>query len=373
MLSMEGKTMRRSWSLLTAALLVAVAAGCEGPTGPAGPAGTAGAAGANGATGATGPAGQNGVDGNATCTQCHTGDVMLYGKQLQYATSGHATLPDFERNGTSCAICHTHQGFLERLPTNAYATAATIPDPVPANCRTCHMIHDTYTSADYALRATTPFPLYQAGTTVDLGAQAGNLCARCHQMRKISPMPVIGGDPVKVTSSRYGTHHSPVAQIAAGTGLFEFSGSADIAGGAFVHGDPDYNPGVCAGCHMAEAFGTQAGGHTLWMEYDYHGSTVENVAGCNAVGCHKTVEDFDHWNVKPEIVQLLADLDVELTRLGIRKGGDDFYAVAGTFPADVAAAFINWQTISEDKSGGLHNPPYARNVLKNSIQKMKTY
>lgn len=363
--------MRRSWSLLTAALLVAVAAGCEGPVGPSGPAGSAGAAGANGATGATGPAGAKGADANATCTQCHAGDVKLYAKQIQYQNSVHATGGNFERNETSCAVCHTSQGFLERLPTNATATAADIKDPVPQNCRTCHKIHTTYTSADFALTATTPFPVWQGGQTVDLGAQSGNLCARCHQMRTISPLPVIGGAAVKVTSSRYGVHYSPVAQVISGTGLFEFSGAATIKGGAFTHGDPQYNPGVCASCHMAEAYGTQAGGHTLRMSYDYHGSEVENVAGCNAVGCHKTVEDFDHWNVRPEIKQLLADLDAELTRIGIRKGGS--YAVQGTWPADVAAAYINWNAITEDKSGGIHNPPYARNVLKNSIAKMKTY
>jgi len=109
----------------------------------------------------------------------------------------------------------------------------------------------------------------------------------------------------------------------------------------------------------------------LKMSYEYHGSAVENVAGCNAVGCHKTVEDFDHWNVRPEIKQLLADLDAELTRIGIRAGGH--YAVKGTWPADVAAAYINWVAVTEDKSGGIHNPPYARNVLKNTIAKMKTY
>jgi len=160
--------MRRSWSLLMAALLVAVSAGCEGP------------------------AGANGKDANATCTQCHAGDVALYAKQIQYATSGHATLPDFERNDAGCAICHTHQGFLERLPTNAYTAAAKVDDPAPPNCRTCHKIHTTYTSADYALTATSAFPLYQGGETIDLGAQSGNLCARCHQARTISPLPVMG-------------------------------------------------------------------------------------------------------------------------------------------------------------------------------------
>ncbi|HKJ01049.1 MAG TPA: hypothetical protein VJ997_01305, partial [Longimicrobiales bacterium] len=292
--------------------------------------------------------------------------------------SFHATGGDFERSDAGCAICHTHQGFLERLPTNAYSTAARIDDPAPPNCRTCHLIHTTYTSADYALRATTPITLYQGGQVVDLGSEAGNLCGRCHQSRILSPMPAIGGPNITLSSSsatRYGGHHSPVAQIISGEGLFEFSGSATIAGGAFTHGDPDYNPGVCAGCHMAEAYGAQAGGHTLQMGYDLHGSEVENVAGCNAVGCHKTVEDFDHWNVRPEIKGLLSDLSAELYRLGIKADADptSVSAKSGSFPGDVAAAFVNYQLITEDKSGGLHNPPYVRNVLKNTIAKMKTY
>jgi hypothetical protein len=298
--------------------------------------------------------------------------VGLYAKQVQYAKSTHRLGGNFERSTTSCAICHTHQGFLERLESNAYATAEDIKDPAPVNCRTCHQIHKTFTAADYALNKTTPVTLYEGGQTINLGTQAGNLCASCHQARKISPLPVLGGDPVTVTSSRYGTHHSPVAQIISGNGLFAFAGSNSIPSGVLhVHGDPEFNPGVCASCHMGTAFGEQAGGHTFAMSYEYHGSDVENIAGC--ADCHKTVEDFDHFNARPETKALLAELDVELTRLGIRKGGNDFYAVAGTYPADVAAAFLNWQIISEDKSGGLHNPPYVINTLKNTIAKMKTY
>mgnify|MGYP003574630842 FL=1 len=185
-------------------------------------------------------------------------------------------------------------------------------------------------------------------------------------------MPVLGGDSVTVTSTRYGTHHSPVAQVISGNGLFAFAGSANIPDGVLhVHGDPEFNPGVCATCHMGTAFGEQAGGHTFAMSYEYHGRDVENIAGC--ADCHKTVEDFDHFNARPETKTLLAELDVELQRLGIRKAGADFYAVTGTYPADVAAAFLNWQIISEDKSGGLHNPPYVINTLKNTIAKMKTY
>ena len=38
-------------------------------------------------------------------------------------------------------------------------------------------------------------------------------------------MPAVGGPDVTVTSSRYGGHHSPVANILGGKGLFIFAGS----------------------------------------------------------------------------------------------------------------------------------------------------
>ena len=45
---------------------------------------------------------------------------------------------------------------------------------------------------------------------------------------------------------------------------------------------------------------------------------------------------------------------------------------SGTFSGDVAAAFVNWQLISEDKSEGIHNPPYVTKILQNTIEKMNT-
>jgi len=361
---------RHRW-LLTAVLLSGVAvAACEGPIGPTGPAGPAGAA---GATGAVGPAGKDGKDAAQTCTQCHTGDVALYAKQLQYETSAHRLGGTFERNSTSCAVCHTSQGFVERIATGATVTAATIDNPAPINCRTCHQIHTTYTAADYALRATAPVKLWASNATVDFGPEAGNLCAQCHQGRPVSPAPSVGGADVKITSSRYGFHNSPVAQVLGGVGAFEFSGPASVTKGPFTHGDKEYNPGGCATCHMATAVGVETGGHTWRVHDEEETASSQNVSGCNQAGCHKTVESFDHWGVQSEIEGLLDDLRDELVRLKIKDPGDNLYAVPGTYKADIAAAFLNFQLFSSDHSGGLHNPPYVRSVLTNSIAKMKTY
>jgi hypothetical protein len=304
----------------------------------------------------------------------------MFVKQVQYAVSTHRQGGNFERSTTSCAICHTHQGFLERIESNAYSTAEDIPDPAPINCRTCHMIHSTYTDADYGLTATDPVTLYNGDVEFDFGAGSGNLCARCHQARRTSSggVPVINGEDVAVTGIRYGVHHGPQGTVIAGTGAYEFTGSKTISGGPNTHGTAAANPRLCATCHMGEAYGEQAGGHTWKMAYEYHGHMVDNVAGCNE--CH----DIDSFNESPfdggpfqdDIQALLVQLEQLLVDAGIKQQMSagytlhdlHTYANAGTYGANLAAAFLNWQLFAEDRSLGVHNPPYVRNVLTNTIE-----
>ncbi|HSW31710.1 MAG TPA: hypothetical protein VLH75_19660 [Longimicrobiales bacterium] len=369
--------MNRSWSTLTAGLLlVAFAAACEGPegstgpAGPAGPAGAAGAAGARGPTGPAGPAGPAGKDMNATCTQCHAGNVELYAKQVQYKESLHGQGENFERSTTSCAICHTHQGFIEKLATGATATAANVDDPAPVNCRTCHQIHKTFTKADYAL-TTTKDVVLMTGGTAKLGTRAGNLCGQCHQARTVSPLPVLGGANVTLTSTRYGWHYSPVANVMSSNGAFKITGSSAIPTTPHVHGDVASTPGTCADCHMNQAFGEKSGGHTFKMFYvGTNGLPVQNITGCQM--CHKTVESFNHFGLREEIEGLMDDVGAELERIGIKQPGGH-YVKPGSYKADVVAGFLNWYLFEEDKSFGMHNPPYARAVLRNTLAKLKTY
>jgi hypothetical protein len=208
---------------------------------------------------------------------------------------------------------------------------------------------------------------------VDLGT-IGNLCSQCHQGRSLSPFPTIGGDAVVITSSRYGYHHGPQAQIVAGVGAFDFGNAGEaglqpVASGPSAHGDPAANPEVCGRCHMGQAFGEQAGGHTWKMSYEYHGHIEDNVSVC--IDCHKSIEDFDYVGIQSWVETLLDDLATELMRIGVMRS--DHYATTGTWPADVAAAFVNWQMIEEDRSKGVHNPPYVVGILQSAIAKMQTY
>jgi hypothetical protein len=293
----------------------------------------------------------------------------MFQKQVQYQGSAHYLNGNYAYgNRADCADCHTHQGFLARL-AGGWGAGEAVDDPAPQNCRTCHKIHETYTRADYDLRAQSPVKLlYPSTATVDFGK--GNLCASCHMSRDISPMPTLGGPNVSVTSSRYGGHHSPVADILGGKGLFKFAGSQTINEVPFIHGSKTVG---CPVCHMAAGYGNEGGGHTLNMEYDSHGTIVQNTKGCLTSGCHTTMPDgFNEGHIQSQVTTQLDSLAVLLRKAGIMAAAPSVSSKSGSFSGDVAAAFINWQLISEDKSEGVHNPTYVTHVLQNTIEKMVT-
>jgi len=352
--------MRKQVSVLAGLAFVAlVAVACEGPQGPQGPEGL------QGAQGDVGPQGPAGVDANANCTQCHVNDTRIFAREVQYNASVHRLGGNFERGGSaSCAACHTHEGFVERIASGEMAPDSGFPNPSPINCRTCHMIHTTYTDADWAFTATDPVELWIGAGTVDFGE--GNLCANCHQARTLSPVPVIDGADVNITSTRWGYHHGPQSLTLGGVGYMEFSGSMVITGGPSTHGDVDVNEDGCITCHMATAYGNQAGGHTWNMSYDLHGTEEDNIAGC--LTCHSSaLEDFEYHGVHADVEAMLDSLQVLLTNIGIYNPATGL-ANTGTWPANVAAAYLNWETAEEDRSHGIHNPPYITAVLNNTIE-----
>jgi hypothetical protein len=210
------------------------------------------------------------------------------------------------------------------------------------------------------LTTTAPVDLW-AGGTVDFGD--GNLCAQCHQGRPIAAeeFPTIGGDPVTFTSTRYGYHYGIEGNIMGGYGLFEWPGGAQaVQGVAHVHGDADVG---CSTCHMADPYGAQAGGHTWAMTYEYHGGDEDLTAGCE--GCHSSIEDFGLYGLQDAVQAKMDQLQALLLAEGIL--GADGYRVPGTWPANVAAAALVYQSVLKDGSNGIHNPPYVKAQLDGAI------
>lgn len=338
--------------VLVMIMAVLIILGCQAPDGSAGPAGPPGAA------GPAGPAGPPGAAPVATakCSDCHNDTTLVKARQVQYANSLHGAGYTFERNGADCAICHTAEGYTERMATGSVKIAGAIENPSPVNCRTCHKIHDASTKDDWALTTVAPVKLQLTGDTIDLGK--GNLCTTCHQPRWSYEIPKEGGGDVEITSTRFGPHHGPQSTMLTGIGGYgEFKG-------ANVHATV---PDGCTTCHMADAYGKQAGGHTMSMAYEYHGHEVENVAGCKS--CHSDIEDFDRNGLRTEVQALIDELKDLLVAEGlITESGS---GIKGTFSSEQAGALWNYKTVTEDRSLGIHNPQFTKWLLQTAIDTLK--
>lgn len=331
---------------------------CEGPAGADGIDGVAGTDGAAGADGA------DGMDMDASCKVCHDDGTDLFVKSLQAGASIHMTGGNFERNGADCAACHTHEGFVDRMEAGEMEASTDVVNPSSINCRTCHNIHTAYDATDWAVTYTDPVALWVGGETADLGGDA-NLCLNCHQARIASPAAVVGGADVSLTSSRWGPHHGPQGSVLYGTAAYEFAVASVAAAGTHQHA------GVgCTTCHMAEAYGTQAGGHTFDMTYTYHGADAVWTAGC--VSCH-SASTFGHdiEVFQEETEHLLDSLHTILVANGWVNASDGLITASSSAPlaltADQAGAVWNFYFFEEDRSLGVHNPPYVTALILASI------
>ena len=362
--------------IIVAALAFAFTA-CEGPQGPEGPQGL------KGDTGDVGPQGPTGPAGTAGCIECHDNSQSITAVSAQWEASVHATGGTSERNDADCAICHTSQGFVEANAAGHFEStlgnkelAAAIDNPTQPNCYTCHDIHNTYTTDDWNLTKTDATNAWHStdGSTItstDIGA--GNMCTGCHQARSVGTLDNWddGGTSTFTPPSPYwGLHHGTQYNIFAGEGLFEFTGSATIPAPGGSHGAtlsmvPATADG-CVTCHMADAYGTQAGGHTWNFSYAYHGSSANNwPASCSE--CHTNTELDDATAlIQADIETYLADLEAELLTAGVIDA--DGHPVTSSQTQEHVAAFLNWQAVEEDRSLGMHNPGYTQAVLLNTLE-----
>lgn len=310
-------------------------------------------------TGCEGPDGKTGKDSNESCKQCHNGSTFLLARSIQHEHSVHATGGNFARNASDCAVCHTHEGFIDGMNTGKM-TSIVPKQPTPPSCRTCHNIHTKYDSTDWALRTIAPVKLVANNEILDMGS--GNLCVNCHQPLIPAPMPIEGGGDIQITSPYWGVHHSPQSAIVAGTLGYKFPGGSEKYG---------YNAHMnvkngCVSCHMATPYGSEAGGHTMKVQYENHGAIAYNTSGCTS--CHTDTKLLiahivTHNN---EVEDLLSQLKIKLQEKSIlnETGGIN---TPITLSANLGGALLNYKIIEEDRSLGMHNPQYTIALLKNTL------
>lgn len=331
-------------------------ASCEGDQGPIGPAGP------EGAVGPQGPVGPQG-EGTQNCVMCHGSSQLITAKQYQWEHSVHATGGNNNRNQTTCAICHTSQGFRERIAAGTDVTAAAIEDPLPINCYTCHQIHTTYTDADWALTQSQPVTVWVGGQTLDFGK--ANLCISCHQSRKYTPAlpdPATGGT-VNIQTTRYGPHYGPQGVMLPGLNGYEVAGPVAYENSAHTLLLANNTQNACITCHMGYNSSANSGGHTFRSISE---EGVLNTAAC--VACHPVAADLTALvdDRQAQIDAKLAELEALLVARGLYNH-DIEQNVKGDYEGHEAGALFNYKFVKEDRSRGIHNFKYANALLANSI------
>ena len=325
--------------------------------------------GLDGADGNDGVNGVDGADGNVACIVCHNEENMD-AVESQFATSVHGTSviqyngqPTYIYAGEGesrkeCAMCHTHEGFVEWQFTERDSLTAALDAPTHINCETCHGGHVSFDfeadGQDYALRTTKPVKLLMfddPNLQIDFGTES-NLCVNCHQPRTASPQPDESGNYF-ISSSHWGPHHGPQSTILEGIGGYEIAGSVEYPG---TKSHPHRNNAGCTTCHMYE-FEAGEGGHTF----------KPSIASCTQ--CHGEQDNFDIDGVQTEVEELIIELQAKLHNAGaVDEGGQ---LVPGTYPIVVAGAAYNYAMMEDDRSIGVHNPDYIIALLQNSIDALE--
>ena len=318
----------------------------EGPMGPAG------------ADGTNGTNGEDGADGQVTCLACHSGTNMD-SKKAEFVMSAHnvgAIAVDYAGGRAACAQCHSHEGFTQYAVFGS--VLGDITNPSAWECSTCHGLHKDF-EADYALRLSAAVVSGADKVTVlDLKGNS-NLCATCHQTRTAEPNKVSPAETFKITNTHYGPHHGPQANLVVGVGFAEIPGSVQYPA---ANTSKHLAQASCVGCHMAP-FTKSSGGHSF----------KPNLDACNS--CHgATNTDFNYHGVQTEVEHYLEQLRDKLVELGVVEyvEADAAYEpVVGTYPMIQAQAYFNWIGIEEDRSLGVHNPPYVKALLINTIEALQ--
>ncbi len=297
----------------------------------------------------------------SSCFECHSdSDLAVLRAQTEWAESVHGEGETiFEGTNPSCVRCHCNEGFVQYVADPARVTYEATTTPTNINCFTCHAPHS---EGDFGLRVTGPVALL-TGDSDDLGL--GNGCVVCHQARRNVATYITSSNSI---NSRYGPHHGPQGDLLLGANGYEYAG--------YTYTETPYhrqmNEDGCVNCHMRNV-AHLVGGHTFNVS-SYNAEedeTIYNTGAC--IGCHEDIgENFDYNGVQTEIDGLVTELRGLLFAAGyVNDAGTP--VTRSAVPAEIAGAIWNYMFIgTEDRSHGVHNPAYARDLLQSSIDYMES-
>ncbi|PKK84700.1 MAG: hypothetical protein CVT49_02430 [candidate division Zixibacteria bacterium HGW-Zixibacteria-1] len=306
---------------------------------------------------------------DSSCVEyCHSDnnfEVMAALRQWEH--SGHSDTMFYDdtlygQTGLYCGPqCHTMDGFVSALSNNPDTSGY----PFELWCYTCHRPHTAQgpdSTWDFSLRTTSDVTL-ATGEVFSYGANGrSNICARCHRLTYNVINQVAVGILIDDNWLRKVRHAAQEADMLMGAGGYEY------AGYTYANSHENVIQG-CLGCHQDYDQGFTLGGHSLNIR-DGNGNAL--VEECNRLGCHSGDEYSDSRIVGGQNVlhlfQLRA-LQSKLLTAGLLDSTTllppSSYTVI--FNSDSAGALYNYLYLTADRSRGMHNMKYARDLLTSSI------
>jgi len=290
----------------------------------------------------------------SACFDCHSDqNTVIVAAEGQWRYSRHASGITTEFNFSSCVYCHTSEGFVANaegteLPPSVYTM------PTMIHCFTCHAPH---TNTNLSLRVTDTQTLAD-GVTFDMSA--GNICAVCHQARR--DVNTYVEQPTDL-SQRWGPHHSPQTDMFWGSNGYEYAG--------YTYRQTRHRDIVdegCLDCHFTPVNSYMISGHSFNMEFVVDGDTLRNTVACE--NCHGELGDFNYNDVQNDVHTLIADLEALLITAGLID--DTGHPLEVTTSQDSAGAVWNYLITEEDRSVGVHNAKYIKDLLDSAIQFIET-
>lgn len=341
------------------------------------------------------------------CLDCH-GAAAKYNIKSARAGYEHSVHKNgghsFYANSDQCQRCHTHEGFIMHVNKVKVEKDSYIMSPSQPACYSCHAPHE---SGDLSLRSTAPVALSN-GKTFDIGK--GNICANCHQARRAAKKTV-KAMPASKVMSHWGAHHGPQADMLIGTNAYEYPGKTYYSS---VHSTLTKNS--CIECHMTFpgkrfSFAPDMSGHSFNMAGEVHHQPKLNSSGCLG-NCHVKMKqkktddpdtptdtfwwhqtkavfdaeakaDFDNdGKVEPLQSEIEGLLNLFVNKKGtgyLQKGELPMYKKDGSWNRTKSkkerslketAALYNYKFVLEDRSRGIHNAPYAIQILYDSLESL---
>lgn len=389
-----------SWlSCLSVMLLMVAMTSCEGPKGPEGP---------KGDPGDDGVINWEGFVEGIECGDCHNPDLdtmyYVWARKAQWQQSQHYLGDTYaERNGATCAGCHSTEGLVQRAMAGfpdhvsgiGWDVVTSQPNPSPVGCFACHSPHSL---GDFELRSESLAGVQNWSPMEGVADQVinlndnGNTCLLCHQPRGTSFVKMRqsqgANDTLLITSSRWYPHYGVQGLMFAGNGKgggFEFSGSTyeNSAHASLSVG--------CPTCHMAEIDGL-SGGHSNKIEYD---EGDYNVNGCETAGCHTDMDVEEYVSTSASLTGGMGVHEYVASRLdslhgllvaegilnassGLVNGNNGTSHASSSNPRTFigpdellrAGALYNYFFVEHDASHGVHNSKYAVKLLNDAIAEM---